>query len=184
MRPTEELMAEHEAVLASLVILERIGHRLEKGQTAETGPIQDLLEFFQVFVDRCHHGKEEELLFPELEKAGLPKQGGPVGVMLAEHETGRRLVRQMKAAAEALDNKEEGAARSFVQAARAYIDLLRQHIQKENQILFPLADQRLTAEQQAFLTQGFQRIEQERIGEGRHQAFHRMLEDLDRQYQG
>jgi len=94
------------------------------------------------------------------------------------------LVGQMTGMVEGLAGREEGAVRSFVQAARAYIDLLRQHIQKENQILFPLADQRLTAERQAFLTQGFQRIEQERIGEGRHQAFHRMLEDLDRQYQG
>ena len=89
----------------------------------------------------------------------------------------------MNAAVEALDNKEEGAARSFVAASRAYIDLLRQHIQKENTVLFPLADQRLNKSQQSLLVEGFARIEKERIGEGRHEAFHRMLEELTGQYQ-
>ena len=60
--------------------------------------VDHLLEFFTVFVDKCHHGKEEELLFPALEQIGVERDKGPIGVMLKEHQQGREYVQKMKAA--------------------------------------------------------------------------------------
>ena len=71
--------------------------------------LANLQEFFRLFADQCHHGKEEELLFPLLEQKGIPRTGGPIGVTLHEHEEGRALVRQMGDAVEATKSEPERA---------------------------------------------------------------------------
>ena len=80
------------------------------------------------------------MLFPAMEAAGVPTQGGPVGVMLNEHVEGRRLTAGLRAAAEKLDAGDASAAGEVRQYATGYADLLKQHILKEDQILFPMAD--------------------------------------------
>jgi hemerythrin-like domain-containing protein len=101
--------------------------------------LTDAAEFISEFADRLHHGKEEKHLFPALVERGIPIDGGPVGVMLYEHETGRTLVAALGRAAQAYKNDEAGAADIFVRAARSYIELLSFHIHKEDNILFNMA---------------------------------------------
>ncbi len=79
MTPTEQLKEEHQGIQLMLSILEKVCQRLESGGKVETGHLEKVLEFIQVFADKCHHGKEEDLLFPEMEKAGIPKEQGPIG---------------------------------------------------------------------------------------------------------
>ena len=141
-----------------------------------------MIEFFTTFVDRCHHGKEEELLFPALEEIGVSRQGGPIGVMLKEHQQGRDRVANMKAALVRYWEGDRGAAVDFVHHARAYITLLNQHIDKENNVLFVLADNNLSEEKQMELWEGFETIETQKIGPGKHEGFHQMIESLARIY--
>jgi hemerythrin-like domain-containing protein len=96
MGPLEDLRAEHEGILLMLRILERVCERMVPGGRLDVIHLDQIMELFIVFVDRCHHGKEEEFLFPALEEAGIPREGGPIGVMLKEHAAGRTCVRQMK----------------------------------------------------------------------------------------
>ena len=183
MNPIQDLAAEHEAVRLTLRILEKIIIDIERrGEIAHGGPIDDLLEFFGVFVDRCHHTKEEKLLFPALETVGVGREGGPIGVMLKEHQQGRELVREMKTALGQYRLGESAAAARFCLSSRTYIDLLNRHIDKENQVLFPIASQHLSPSVASGLKQGFDRIETEEIGAGRHEEFHRMLERLEKDY--
>jgi hemerythrin-like domain-containing protein len=181
MNPIEELKTEHRAVEESLRILEGICKKID-AEHRITAPrdIERLLDFFAVFVDTCHHGKEEALLFPALERAGVLRQGGPIGVMLAEHVSGRAHIAGMRRAiGEAVADT---AAGDFVHHARGYADLLRQHIFKEDNVLFRIAEERLPEEVKTELLKGFERIEEEKVGHGRHEAFHRMLEELGRDY--
>ena len=99
MDPIKDLTAEHEAVRLTLRVLEKISTDIDRrGKIAGGDDIDALLEFFRVFVDKCHHGKEEKLLFPALEEVGVGKEGGPIGVMLDEHRQGRELVGAMTTA--------------------------------------------------------------------------------------
>jgi hemerythrin-like domain-containing protein len=123
--PTEILRDEHRIILHALEVLERATER-----APGDGWWVDTIAWLRAFADDNHHAKEETALFPAMVKAGVPSEGGPIAVMLAEHEEGRRLIRAMEAST--------GAAR--VTACRAYVSLLRAHIDKENEILFPLAD--------------------------------------------
>ena len=132
MKPIEDLKREHGAVKITLRVLDSICRESEKTNAlANPDHVEQLIEFFATFVDRCHHGKEEELLFPALEEVGVSREGGPIGVMLKEHQQGRDHVANMKAALIGYRDGDRGAAGDFVHHARATITLLNQHIEKE-----------------------------------------------------
>ena len=179
----KELMNEHEAVRLTLRILEKIVDKAEKtGHLPDAGHLDKLYDFFGTFVDQCHHGKEEALLFPALEKVGVSRDGGPIGVMLAEHQNGRDLVMKMKDLTHQCQNGKKGAITEFKTAAHAYIRLLDYHIEKENNILFPMARAHLSHSDLEALKKGFDSIETEKIGAGRHEAFHKMIDEFERLY--
>jgi hemerythrin-like domain-containing protein len=99
-------------------------------------------------------------------------------VLLQEHQTGRELVGKMEASLEKLDLESIEGKASFQDLAENYISLLTQHIDEENQVLFPMAEKKLSRQQQHRMSEQFDRLEKERIGEGRHEAFHQLMEDL------
>ena len=146
--PTDILRNEHVLILRALDLLEAAAGRLETGQGPPDGWWEDALGWFRGFADRNHHAKEEDLLFPAMIRAGVPSGGGPIDVMLEEHERGRALVRAMGGPA--------GAARAAY--AREYVALLRAHIDKENDVLFPLADAVLTDDEQREMEHGFETV--------------------------
>jgi len=183
MKPIKDLKMEHEAVKVTMRILDSICKDAEKsGQIANPDHLEQLLEFFKVFVDTCHHTKEEELLFPALEDVGVSRQSGPIGVMLKEHQQGREYVVKMNAALDRYSDDDRAAARDLIKSAHAYITLLNQHIDKENNVLFPIAEKNLSDEKQAELWEGFETIETQKIGAGKHEAFHKMIESLEKIY--
>jgi len=182
MTPTEELMSEHRAILAALDVLEAICHQIDEGESCAADDVARILDFLKTFADRCHHAKEENLLFPALEQAGVPNERGPIGVMLSEHTLGRKYIRGMSEALDGVRSQSVSAREALVANARAYINLLRAHIMKENEVLFPLADRRLSAEAMQKLSTAFARYEEEEIGRSEHERFHAMLRELHDQY--
>ena len=128
-------------------------------------------DFIKGFADGCHHKKEEGVLFPAMVSFGVPEDGGPVGVMLAEHEQGRAITRALRAAAERLEVGDQSASQEVIANARDYSQLLRQHIMKEDRILFPMANQVLPPAEQDRVADGFDRIEHEETGEGIHEKY-------------
>ncbi len=165
-----------------LAIMENIADRLDAGQRIDPGNLEKIPKFIRDYADSCHHAKEEGLLFKELEAAGMPVEGGPITVMLQEHEMGRVFVVRI---ADAIDRYQKGdpeANKDVAESMRNYIGLLGLHIDKEDQILYPLADDRLSPEAQRRLSEGFERIEQDVIGSGRHEEFQSMLQEFQNTY--
>jgi hemerythrin-like domain-containing protein len=150
-----------------------MGTQVASGKNVDKKDIHDFIGFLREFADRCHHGKEEGILFPALIKAGMPEKGGPVGVMLSEHDQGRNLIKDME---DAISPRLNFA--KFAKAAKEYTNLLRAHIQKENNVLFPMAEQALTPGQLARLYDSFEEHEEKVIGHGRHEELHDLLKDL------
>ena len=102
MNPIEELKDEHQAVKLTLQILAKISARLSQGKEVDLAHLDQVLDFLKTFVDKCHHGKEEDLLFPAMEREGVPRDGGPIGVMLQEHDLGRGYVQALSQGVAAL----------------------------------------------------------------------------------
>ena len=178
MKATEQLRDEHEAAKLMLRILERAAARLESGQDVSHDDLAQILAFITGFLDSCHHAKEEEHLFPALEEAGIPREGGPIGMMLKEHDMGRGYVEGMRDAIALYASGDRAAMPRIAEHAGRYVRHLAQHIEKENMVLFPMADAHLSPETQERLIKDFDRLEHEKIGAGRHDEFHRMLHRL------
>lgn len=175
---TAILRKEHDAILRMLDATEEVVRLLYRGERVVPEILAGLLEFFRLFADRCHHGKEEDLLFPLLERKGLARAAGPIGVMLDEHEQGRSLVREMGAAAEAYGKGDSEAGQRWAQAGRAYATLLRQHIHKENNVLFMVAENLLSEAEQGNLAREFEKVEEEKMGAGTHERLHVLMDKL------
>lgn len=182
MKATRQLRDEHEGIKVMLRIIENVCKQAESGERLMIEHFEGILEFLKVFVDKCHHAKEEEVLFPALEALGIPKEGGPIGVMLHEHALGRGLIKDIDKAFTEYRNGGKAALKEVNQSAKEYIFLLFNHIGKENNMLFVMAENRLSEEQQEELYEGFEKIEEERIGTGKHEEFHKMIHALKNIY--
>ena len=176
--PTQLLMEEHRAIERMLDVVERAATRFERGDPVPPRLFSEAATFFASFADRCHHAKEEKHLFTRMSERGIPVEGGPLGVMYAEHEQGRAYVRLMRQEGQRYAEGGQADADVLVDASRDYVRLLRQHIQKEDHVLYPMADRVLTAQDQQQLLEAFERVEREEMGEGEHERFHAMIEEL------
>ena len=174
----EELKAEHEAVLLTIRILDQITDKLEAGQAIDVRHLDQILEFLQVFVDKCHHGKEEKVLFPAMEEAGIPREGGPIGVMLQEHEQGRSFVQGFRSGVEDYRVGKDNAIAKITENVQNYGRLLTAHIDKENNVLYVMAERILSADKMAEISKSFTRIEEIEIGPNKHEEFHATLHAL------
>lgn len=186
MKATDDLRNEHEGIELMLRILQAIAGKLEQGEQIGSGQLDGIMEFLSIFVDKCHHGKEEEFLFPALEAVGVHRDGGPIGIMLNEHEQGRKLVVKLKDAVTRYTSTsgDKTAAAGFQQITSEYVTLLTQHIEKESNVLFAMADAKLDTAKDNELFEAFEKLEKERIGPGKHEEFHELLHRLEHEYLG
>lgn len=182
MRPTEILSQEHRVIELVLAALERMADRTLDERAIPVADAHDAVAFLRTFADACHHGKEEARLFPAMEARGLPREAGPTAVMRHEHELGRAHVRAMDAAVAAFEKGDQGATLRFAAEAREFVDLLRDHIAKEDQVLFPMADRMLPASEHERLLADFRRFEEHDMAAGTHERFLGVAQALAARY--
>lgn len=168
-KATQDLRKEHDAILHVLEILDAMISDDKKEDTEMLQYYSELVYFLKTFADKCHHGKEENHLFVDLEKHGVPNEGGPIGVMLYDHNQGRKYIALMNKAVEAKD------LTAFNDVAAKYRDLMRSHIEKENNVLFVMADKILDDAKQDELFEIFEQHEETVIGHGVHEELHAMI---------
>ena len=182
MQAVDVLKSEHDLILIVLDALEIMAGKAESGASLDPEDARLAVAFFRGFTDACHHGKEEGYLFPALAPHGLPADRGPVAVMLSEHEQGRADVKALDASITALEASDPGADKRFAEAARTYVELLRAHIAKENEVLFPMAERLLSTEEAGALMAAFVKVEEEEMGEGVHEQFAGIVDTLAARY--
>lgn len=172
MKPSEVLVQEHEIIGRVLDGAERMVRGIEATGEVPVEKVRQVMAFVREFADGCHHAKEENLLFERMHLCGMPVEQGPIAVMNHEHEMGRAY---MRALADALARVEQGdgaAAHEVAISLTSYVELLRAHIFKENNILFPMADNLFSPRDQADLTEAFARVDADAADlRARHIAF-------------
>jgi len=171
MQATDILKSEHRVIESVLKSITVAAQRLDDGLPMRPAFFLEATDFIRNFADGCHHRKEEGVLFKAMQPSGMPVQGGPIGVMLSEHEQGRELTRAMQQAADRLQSGNEAARRPLAQAARGDADLLYQHILKEDNILFPMAERVIPANQQDQVLKDFENVEHDETGPGIHEKY-------------
>jgi hemerythrin-like domain-containing protein len=178
MKATKILKHEHQAILLVIGAAEKEVDHIAKTGQIHAKTVREMADFFKNFVDRCHHAKEEKHLFVMMHERGIPMKTGLLAVLLHEHEQGRSYVR---AVAEAVKGKGAAATATVRKAKKnlaAYARLLRTHIDKEDNVLYTMADRILNARDQQSLCNAFDKVEAEEIGEGVHEKYHAWIEKL------
>jgi hemerythrin-like domain-containing protein len=180
-KPTEQLKEEHRVIERALSALDALANALDQGKEVPAASLEKAVDFLAGFADKCHHGKEENHLFPVLEQNGIPRQGGPLGVMLMEHDQGRGYIRGMREAVKRYAAGDKSAIPDIVVNARDYVNLLHHHILKEDNILFRMADEVLNDEEQENLLHCFHQVEEEEMGEEAHERYLEVVSELERE---
>jgi hemerythrin-like domain-containing protein len=173
-KATALLSDEHRVIERVLAVLEKLTTR-PVAQSLDSW--KKALDFIRGFADGCHHLKEEKVLFPAMEAHGISTDGGPIGMMLLEHEEGRVYVRAMLAALE--ETHTDAAQQTLISNAKAYIRLLKEHIEKENEILFRMADEVFSAGEQKEVLRGFEEHEAQEMGTGVHEKYLAIAAELE-----
>ncbi len=184
MTATAVLKEEHRVIERMLAVLEVAARRLEAGERVRPGLFREAVDFVRNFADKNHHGKEEANLFPRLEARGVPREGGPLGMMLHEHDLGRGFIRAIEDAIEGYERNDEGAAQVIAENVGSYTQLLAEHIWKEENVLFQMADQVLSEDDQLDLAERFERVDEEVMGPDGLKRYTDMLERAEQEING
>lgn len=175
--PLEQLRSDHQLIQSALWILDAMTARATHTRQADPNDARALLRFLTEFADAYHHAKEEKFLFPALINAGIPHPQGPVGVMLEEHEQCRSLLQEMEAAvSDTVDINQ------FAQAAASYKQLMDAHTQKENNILFRMAEKLLPPPRMASIMLEFETHGMIVLGSERREELDALIQNLWQKY--
>ena len=152
---TQALVDEHKLIIRMLAVLERNALRTARGAYGNYRFYLDAVDFIRNYADRFHHAKEEDILFEALVTNGMPRANSPVAAMLMEHDQGRAYVRAMEqATTDALAGK-PGQDAIIADNALRYLELLKEHIAKEDGILYLLAERLIPEEMRDGIIAGY-----------------------------
>ncbi len=178
---TESLRRDHVLIEKVLKAMWATIPLLQSGKTIPEPVISQVIDFTKNFTDVCHHGKEENSLFPELEKKGMPKESGPIAVMLMEHTLTRKLAARMEESSKIYIST--GDSKQLVTDMQEYINHVVQHIWKENNRLFEMAEMALRNDVER-VNQELANVESAKlkeIGKTR-ESYEKLVEDLSKQF--
>ncbi len=178
-KATEALEEEHRTIQRAVAAAAVLAERLESAGPGEPGAIDDVIRFFRVFGDECHHAKEDRFLFPLLELKGVPSRGCPLGALKKEHEKGRELLRELEAGRDAYSASGGSQREGVLGPLRGLVDLYPTHIWKEDYLLMPLAEKLLSEEEQERLNEQFDGVEGA-LGAGAHHELEELVARLER----
>ena len=139
----EQLMNDHRVIERVCDALVGFADEARRKQATDKDELRRFVTFIREFADGCHHGKEEDILFRRMTENGFPSNGGPIAVMLMEHDEGRGLVRALSQKADQEEPWSAADLQAIADAAAQYSGLLHQHIHKEDAVLYPMAEQHL-----------------------------------------
>jgi hemerythrin-like domain-containing protein len=160
--PITLLRREHDEALAVLYQLEAAVRALTMPGVSgrshlDLGAIEKPIAFLDEEV-RAHNEREEESLFPVLERYLPPS--GPTAVMRFEHREFWNLLSALQAAV----RESPPSPSTICERGLAVVDLLRRHIEKENGILFPIAEQLLSSEDMSGVARKMEKLIDARTG--------------------
>ena len=138
---TASLRRDHELIEKVIKAMESTIQLLNDGKKIPESILLPVIDFSKNFTDVCHHSKEENSLFPALEQAGMPRNMGPIAMMLIDHERSREIGKEMENSAK--DYLLSGNSTKLISDMQQYVEHITEHLWKENNRLFMMAEARL-----------------------------------------
>lgn len=178
MQAIEILMDEHQNILRGMTVAEKMAERLDRGEAVPTADVASIVDFIRHYADDFHHMKEEDVLFKWMQEKGFPLDSGPLHCMLDEHNTGRNLVGSLA------DNLGAGLkdTRAAASDLRQFAGHLRQHIFKEDTVLYKMVEQMAEDDDDAELVKRYKSRCPDEKSIGIEQKYTVLMENLERVY--
>ena len=181
MTAIEILVKEHDSILQMIEITQTILNKNDETKV-NLQHVEEIIDFVQNFADKYHHLKEEDVLFMELEKHGMPREGGPVGVMLYEHDEGRAYIKNAIDGISQLKKGDNSAFADIRTNLLNYCTLLTNHIAKENNILYPMAGRMLPESILETMSLNFEEANLATANNEYHDKYLKMVDELSSIY--
>ena len=138
---TASLRKDHDLIEKVIKAMDSTVQLLSDGKQIPESILMPVIDFSKNFTDVCHHSKEENSLFPALEQAGMPRNMGPIAMMLMDHERSREIAKNMEESAK--EYLSSGKSESLIGDMKQYVEHITEHLWKENNRLFMMAEARL-----------------------------------------
>lgn len=177
------LVREHKIILKVVDGLRQAAVLVRGGSQVDPELLREAVAFMREFADRCHHAKEEGLLFPALVAHGVPLHGCPIDALLHEHDKGRHLVKQIGDNLDAYATGAVDAGNTIADAIDGIVKLYPNHIWKEDDMVFPMVERLFSEADRSELYRGFEEIEANNPPDT-HERFHAFAERLSKYVAG
>jgi len=181
MTATENLISEHKDIIELLGIMSKISNKIQLNEVFYTSDIEDIIDFLKHFIEKSHH-KKEEIFYPLLSTTEMPNDRAELSVMLYEHTLARNYLKDINSC---IINCKIGNAFSqelLAESMMKYVVLIKNHINKEEKIIFPMANKVLTENEQTEINRQFEKIEEKIINHDLHEHYRRLLNKLKSKY--
>ena len=175
----EYLVAEHELIERSMAVLKSCVEQIELDEKVNIVQLGRSIDFLLNFGDKIHNKKEEDFLFPMMGKKGIPVEGGPLGVMLMEHEAERNMLAKMSNALPGFAALSFEEKIQFKEEALEYLKVRAEHIWKENDVLYPMGRKVFGEGDNTALLEAFDKINREVYGADAFEKFNRMATEVE-----
>ena len=181
MTATENLISEHEDIIELLGIMSKISKNILSNEVFYTSDVEDILDFLKHFIEKSHH-KKEEIFYPILSMIEMPNDKEELSVMLYEHALARNFLKDINNCVVNCKIGNSFSEELLAESMMKYVFLIKNHIKKEEKIIFPMANKVLTEEEQTEINKQFERIEESIIHHDLHEHYHRLLDKLKTKY--
>jgi len=138
--PIGPLMIEHRLIERMIGVMAKEIDRVKEKQVADPRFIDTAVDFIRVYADQCHHGKEEKILFRDLQKKGLDADDKRVmEELIQEHMLGRKLTGKLVSAKDKYAVGDAAALKTILATIRQLVNFYPKHIEKEDKVFFKSA---------------------------------------------
>jgi len=182
MKTILNLVNDHQHILSMMAIMNKMADKINTDNELNELQLEEIISFLRNFADKCHHAKEENLLFPAMVNKGMPRDGGPIGVMLQEHVMGRNLINGMAEGLKDYQSGKKESLQAISQHMSNYAGLLETHIYKEDHILYPMAERLFEESEDNKLFDEFEKVEDEIKVNGKHKEYLDLIDRLSKIY--
>ncbi len=180
---TAHLRKDHDLIEKVIAAMQTTVSLLKDGKKVPESILLPTIDFAKNFTNVCHHGKEEDTLFPALGKVGIPTNMGPIRMMIMEHETTKKIAEKIEEFAKTY--LDVGDPSNLIEGMELYIEHVKAHLWKENNRLFMMADARLQAYGKQ-VEEALQKTEDTKLAElGKTRNYYeKLVESLDNSLDG
>lgn len=175
MKPRGPLMIEHRLIEKMLKVVEKEIAYINNDSAVDSVFIDTVVDFIRIYADRTHHGKEEDILFRELEKKDLNDDDRAImKELINEHVLARKAVRELVAANQNFRNGDSKTIDSIKEKMAYLVRFYPEHIQKEDKIFFPNTERYFTGKELEKMLADFREFDRKMI----HEKYGKLYETL------